>query len=134
MIQGNLNYSNEVGWISFLQYLVDGDTLHLQLNIGFFEYKFCLNKKELTLILDELEDWLNTKPKNRIDDFEGQGFILKETTAPLIQSLTRIRIKHPKRGLDFSRNDLFHLTLDNHPDIFLTQSDIRNIISIVKCV
>jgi len=139
MTQGNLNYSNEVGWISYMQYLVNPGVdnqmfVNIQLNNGYFEFKFCFNKKDLAVICEGLEEWLDTKLSVRADFFQAKGFYLKETNPPMIQSLTRVRVKHPKRGLQFSRNDIFQLSLENHNDVFLTQADLRNIIAIVKCV
>lgn len=140
-MQGKIKYSNETGETSFLQYKYDRENMdfHFLLNFSYFNFQFCLKKYHADEYIDELFEWLDSKPSERVFNFinitnNEQLIHVCPMRSTVIQSLGKIRISHPKKGLVFGPNDIFKVQIIDHKDVFLNLSDIKNILEIIQSV
>lgn len=134
-MQGKFEYSNQLGKTSYLQYKEDTINIYFVLTITYLNYVFHFQKDLINTFIDNFDDWINTKPDKR-DKYMFVHEQIKVSPclfAPTMESLVKIRITHPKKGMDFDDNEIFKVVISNHEDIMLTLSDLKNIVKILRC-
>lgn len=131
MTRGKLEYNNELGRTSFLEYIFDpvNKLFTFKLSFMYFNFIFCIPKESFPI--HDLIEWLETKPKDREPVFGQDGVAVVPCIAPTMRSLVNIKVTHPTKGMCMAEDSSYKLQYSNH-EVFLTQSDLKNVLYICR--